>query len=289
MMAGDKMTADDDLERLVEIGLTEDVGPGDWTTLWTIPADRIVGARIVAKAAGVLAGTDAALATIRRVDPTVSAVACRRDGDALEPWDEIILLRGSARAILSAERLMLNFLQHLSGVATATQAYVNAVAGTGVRILDTRKTSPGMRTLEKGAVRAGGGTNHRFGLHDMILIKENHIRAAGGIVAAVNAIAANNTRKLKVEVEATNLEEVALALAAGVDRILFDNMTIDSLRAAVALVARSGTRTETEASGGVTLSTVREIAETGVQYISVGAITHSAPALDLSLLVDRDE
>jgi nicotinate-nucleotide pyrophosphorylase (carboxylating) len=182
----------------------------------------------------------------------------------------------------------LNFLQRLSGVATLTQRYVQAVAGTGTRILDTRKTTPGLRALEKAAVRAGGGHNHRFGLFDMVMIKENHIAAAGGIAAAVEAVRTRNDRGLGVEVEVTDREELREALAAGVDRVLLDNMTAPELAAAVEMVrGHDGPRPETEASGGVSLDTVRAIASTGVDFISVGALTHSAPALDLSLLIDR--
>jgi nicotinate-nucleotide pyrophosphorylase (carboxylating) len=204
----------------------------------------------------------------------------------VEPGDEVLRVAGRARGILTGERLALNFLQRLSGVATVTRRYVDAVAGTRARILDTRKTTPGMRALEKAAVRAGGGENHRFGLHDMILIKENHVAAAGGITAAVRAVGAANERHLRVEVETRDLDEVREALEAGVDRILFDHMVPELLRQAVSLVTESGQPVETEASGEITLETVGEVARTGVDFISVGAITHSAPALDLSLLIE---
>jgi nicotinate-nucleotide pyrophosphorylase (carboxylating) len=191
---------------------------------------------------------------------------------------------GSARSILTAERTALNFLQQLSGVATATRRYVQAIEGTAARVIDTRKTTPGMRLLEKAAVVAGGGANHRVGLYDMVMIKDNHIAAAGGIMGAVEAVRVRNTRGLRVEIETTTLAEVGEALAARVDRVMFDNMDPATMRQAVALAAAAGERRpETEASGGITLETIRAFAETGVDFISVGALTHSAPALDLSL------
>lgn len=271
---------------LIAAALAEDLGSGDWTSLWTIPAGARAQARIVAKAPGVLAGVDVAREVFATVDASVAVELLRRDGDAVAPGEEVARLVGSARSILGAERVALNFLQRLSGVATLTRAYVDRVSGTGARILDTRKTTPGMRLLEKAAVRAGGGTNHRIGLFDMVLIKENHVAAAGGIAAAVEAVRRQNERGLRVEIETRDLAEVDEALRAGVDVILLDNMTLDVLRDAVRRVAASGTPTQTEASGGVNLETVRAIAETGVDLISVGALTHSAPALDLSLLVE---
>ncbi len=274
------------LIRLVEAGLAEDIGPGDRTSEWTIDAGRTVGARVLAKEAGVVAGLAPARLAFARVDPEVEFVAHVVDGQSVEAGTGIIRLSGRARSILAAERLALNFLQHLSGIATLTRAYVDAVAGTGARILDTRKTTPGLRALEKAAVLAGGGTNHRFGLYDMVLIKENHIRSAGGIESAVRSVRARNLERLRVEVEATTRAEVEEALGAGVDRILLDNMSPEALRESVRIVRESGLPTETEASGGVTLGTVRAIADTGVDFISIGAITHSARALDLSLLVD---
>jgi len=207
-----------------------------------------------------------------------------RDGDPVRPGDVVLRAHGAAGSILTAERTALNFLQQLSGVATATRRYVDAVAGTGARVIDTRKTTPGMRMLEKAAVRAGGGANHRVGLHDMVLIKDNHIAAAGGITAAVTAVRRHNRAGLKVEVETTTPEEVEEALAVGADRIMFDNMPVPLLARMVERVHAAGAgRPETEASGGITLETIRAVAETGVDFISVGALTHSAPALDLSL------
>jgi nicotinate-nucleotide pyrophosphorylase (carboxylating) len=274
-------------EVLIRAALAEDVGAGDWTTLWTVPEGRAVAARIVAKADGVLAGVPIAEAVFAAVDPSLELIRQQDDATPVTRGVEVLTLRGSARSILTGERVALNFLQRLSGVATLTRRYVDAVAGTGAVILDTRKTTPGMRALEKDAVRAGGGSNHRFGLHDMVLVKENHIVAAGGITAAVGAVRQQNRLGLRVEVETTRPAEIEEALAAGVDRILFDNMTVAELRAAVEQVRRSSApETETEASGGVELRTVAGIAATGVDFISVGALTHSASALDLSLLVE---
>ena len=276
------------IPELVRAALAEDVGDGDRTTLWSVPADRHASARIVAKGTGVLSGIPVAREVFRQVDPEIDARPVRSSGDAVAPGDTVLELSGPARGILTGERVALNFLQRLSGVATLTAAYVGAVEGTGARILDTRKTTPGLRALERAAVRDGGGTNHRFGLFDMVLIKENHIAAAGGIIAAVEAVRVRNEAGIAVEVETTDLAEVEEALAAGVDRILLDNMSVAEMAAAVERVRAAGPdRPETEASGGVTLETVRAIAGTGVEFVSVGALTHSAPALDLSLLVDR--
>ncbi len=269
---------------LIQAALDEDVGPGDFTTLWTVPEGRRAEARIVAKAHGVVAGSEVAAESFRRVDPTLEIEIAAPDGTPVKPGDLAMRVAGPARSILTAERTALNFLQRLSGVATVTRRYVKAVEGTGARVIDTRKTTPGMRTLEKRAVVAGGGTNHRHGLHDMVMIKDNHIAAAGGITAAVAAVRARNERGLRVEVETTSLDEVREALAAGVDRIMFDNMPPALMRDAVDLVgAHRGPRPETEASGGITLDSIRAAAETGVDFVSVGALTHSAPALDLSL------
>ncbi len=285
-----RATADDLLSgelsprALIDAALAEDVGAGDWTTLWTVPESRRAEAEIVAKAEGVVAGVDVAVATFLRVDPSLEVEVAAPDGTAVATGDAVLRVRGAARSILTGERVALNLLQRLSGVATVTRRYVEAVAGTGARVIDTRKTTPGMRRLEKRAVVSGGGANHRVGLHDMVLIKDNHIAAAGGISAAVAAVRAANHAGLKVEVETTTLGEVAEALACGVDRIMFDNMPVPLLRRAVSLVGVAGPGgPETEASGGITLETIRAVAETGVELISVGALTHSAPSLDLSL------
>jgi nicotinate-nucleotide pyrophosphorylase (carboxylating) len=278
------MTGHFRLADLVRVALAEDVGSGDWTTQWTVPAEKHAQGEVVAKAAGVVAGLDAAVETFRQVDAELRIELLCANGDAVSVGDTVLRVNGSARGIFTAERVSLNLLQRLSGVATLTRAYVDAVKGTGARVIDTRKTTPGMRALEKAAVRAGGGANHRFGLDDMVLIKENHIAAAGGIGAAVEAVHRANSRGLPVEVETTDLEEVEEALSLRVDRIMFDNMPVPLLRDAVARVrSHPGHHPETEASGGITLETIRAVGETGVDFISVGALTHSVPALDLSL------
>ena len=281
------MTLDDWTLRLVTAAPHEDVRDGDRTTLWTVPAGTIASARIVAKAAGVLAGVEVAREVFRQVDESLTFTAEAEDGAAVEPGQVIVRLQGPAAAVLSGERVALNFLQRLSGVATLTRSYVECVAGTGVQILDTRKTTPGLRMLEKAAVRAGGGTNHRTGLFDMVLIKENHIAAAGGIAAAVAAVREQNREGLRVEVEVRDVEELREALAAGVDVVLLDNMDPPRLREAVAVARDVDPAVLLEASGGIDLNTVRDVALTGVDMISVGALTHSAAALDLSLLIDR--
>jgi nicotinate-nucleotide pyrophosphorylase (carboxylating) len=260
--------------------LAEDVGHGDVTSAATVPDNAMARALITQKAPGVVFGLDVAEETFRMLDPESTLHRLTAEGE----WRDggpVLEIQGSARAILTAERTALNFLQRLSGVATLTARCVRAVEGTGARILDTRKTTPGLRALEKAAVAAGGGTNHRAGLYDAILIKENHATLAGGVGKAVR-LAHERAPELPLEVECRTLAEVDEALAAEAGRILLDNMDVDELRAAVAHVAG---RAELEASGGVTLQTLREIAGTGVQFVSVGALTHSAPALDLSLLL----
>ncbi len=261
--------------------LAEDVGDGDVTTAATVPEGARARAVITQKAPGVVFGIDVAEETFRALDPGV-AFARLADEGRWRDGGPVLAIEGSSRAILTAERTALNFLQRLSGIATLTARYVEAVAGTGAQILDTRKTTPGLRALEKAAVAAGGGTNHRAGLYDAILIKENHAALAGGVGPAVCAALAL-APGLPLEVECRSLGEVDEALEAGARRILLDNMTVEQLRAEVERVAG---RAELEASGGVTLETVREIARTGVQFISVGALTHSPPALDLSLLLE---
>ncbi len=272
-----------DLIALTARALAEDVGAGDVTSAATVPADARARGLITQKAPGVVFGLEAAELVFGSLDPDVR---CRRL-TAEGVWREsgpVLSVEGPARAILTAERTALNFLQRLSGVATLTARCVQAVEGTGARILDTRKTTPGLRALEKAAVAAGGGTNHRLGLYDAILIKENHAALAGGVGEAVRRARAY-APGLPLEVECRTLAEVDEALGAGGAggiRILLDNMTVDQLGAAARHVAG---RAELEASGGVTLETLREIASTGVQFVSVGALTHSAPALDLSLLL----
>ncbi len=269
-----------ELDQTVARALAEDLGDGDVTTAATVPEDARASALITQKAPGVVFGLGAAERTFRALDPVVEAVRLVDEGVWRERGD-VLQLEGRASALLSAERTALNFLQRLSGVATMAARCVAAIDGTGARILDTRKTTPGLRTLEKAAVAAGGATNHRAGLYDAVLIKENHATIAGGVGRAV-ALAHERAPGLAIEVECRNLEEVDEALAAGAPRILLDNMTTDELRAAVRHV---GGRAELEASGGVTLETLRAVASTGVDFVSVGALTHSAPALDLSLIL----
>jgi nicotinate-nucleotide pyrophosphorylase (carboxylating) len=270
------------LQEIVRAALAEDVGSGDATTLSTVDVAARARATITQKAPGVVFGFDAAQETFAQLDPATAFERLSPEGVWQAPGTQVLRIEGSARALLSGERTALNLLQRLSGVATTTARYVKAVEGTGVRILDTRKTTPGLRDLEKAAVRAGGGTNHRTGLYDAILIKENHIAAAGGIAAAVER-ARSAYPDLPLEVEVRNEDEIAQALAVGAPRLLLDNMDAARLRAAVEQVAG---RAELEASGGITLETVRDHAVDGLHFISVGALTHSAPALDLSLILE---
>jgi nicotinate-nucleotide pyrophosphorylase (carboxylating) len=270
------------VEELIEHALAEDVGAGDVTTDALVPAGARARARIVQKAPGTIAGLRVAEAVFRHVDPGLRWHPHVAEGE----WSEgglVAEVAGAAAAILRGERVALNFLGRLSGVATLTARYVRAVDGTGVRILDTRKTTPGLRTLEKQAVKVGGGENHRAGLFDAMLVKENHIAAAGGVRAAAERALAAASDGMLVEVECTSLADVEEAVAAGVTRLLLDNMGDEEMAAAVRRVAG---RAELEASGGITLDTVRAVAETGVDFISVGALTHSAPALDLSLQLE---
>ncbi|MER3410050.1 MAG: nicotinate-nucleotide diphosphorylase (carboxylating) [Thermoleophilia bacterium] len=271
-----------DLDRVVREALAEDLGSGDVTSQGVIEAQSRCRAQIVAKEGGVICGLPAAEAVFRALDPEVDFRALVQDGDLVRASPAAVAeVEGPSRAVLAGERTALNLLCRLSGIATVTRRFVEAVEGTGAVILDTRKTTPGLRALEKYAVLCGGGRNHRFGLDDGILIKDNHIRLAGGIRAAVERMRRAGT-DLPIEVEAEDLDDVVEALEAGADAILLDNMSLDELRRAVAL-ARG--RAKLEASGGVSLDTVRAIAKTGVDFISVGALTHSAPALDLSLEV----
>ena len=270
------------MQDLIERALAEDLGSGDITTQAVVPAEARALARIEQKQPGVVAGLAVAQAVFERADPALRWTPRCAEGEwrAAGPVAEI---EGAAASILGAERVALNFLGRLSGVATLTATYVRAVDGTGVRILDTRKTTPGLRALEKDAVRAGGGTSHRNGLYDAILVKENHSALAGGVGAASASARAKAPAGGMVEVACATLDAVGAAVEACVARIRLDNMDHAELRRAVELVAG---RAELEASGGITLDTIRRVAETGVDFISVGALTHSAPALDFSLLLD---
>ncbi|HEX6065294.1 MAG TPA: carboxylating nicotinate-nucleotide diphosphorylase [Longimicrobiales bacterium] len=278
------LVSDDEL-RLIDIALAEDKGAGDWTTRWVVPARTRAHARIVAKAEGVIAGLSIASAVFMRLDPRVEITSAVSDGGSVREGELVCTIRGPARTILTGERTALNFLQRLSGIATLTHRFVAAVAGTEAKILDTRKTTPGWRGLEKAAVKAGGGENHRFGLFDMVLIKENHIAIAGGVAEALKRVRDANTKGLRVEIEARNKDELRAALDAGCDMVLLDNMDVQAIRECVRVVKQRAPQVQTEASGNMTLERVRAVAETGVDYISVGALTHSAVALDLSLLM----
>ena len=268
------------IDKIVQDALNEDIGSGDITTIITVPANATATANFVAKATGIVAGIDIAKAAFASLDPTVVFDARLKDSSTFNSGDIIATVSGNARAILSAERVALNFLQRTCGIATLTSKYVSLVAHTKARIVDTRKTTPGLRLIEKYAVTIGGGSNHRFNLSDGILIKDNHIAAAGGVAAAVSAAKKYAPHTLKIEVEVTTINQLDEAITAGADAVLLDNMAFDMLKQAVE--AASG-RVTTEASGGVNEATVSAIADTGVDLISVGALTHSAPALDISL------
>lgn len=273
---------------MVRLALTEDVGGGDATTDALVDAAARARARIVAKQEGVIAGSGVAALAFRELDPGVKVTWAVPEGGAVKRGDRVAEIEGKARAILTAERVALNFLQRLSGIATMTRAFVKAVEGTGVAILDTRKTTPGLRVLEKFAVLAGGGENHRFGLFDGILVKENHVLAAGGLRQAIErALEAGRAKKIPVVVEVRTVEEAEEAARSGVDRILLDNFTPSKITDVLKRVPRGKKSPLLEVSGGVRLQNVRDFALPGVSYISIGALTHSAPALDLSLLVDE--
>jgi nicotinate-nucleotide pyrophosphorylase (carboxylating) len=269
------------VEPLVRMALEEDLGrAGDITSQLTIPADAIATARLVARKPGRIAGLICAEAAFRLADPSLTFAVARPDGSDAAAGDVLATVSGPARSILTAERVALNFLGPLSGTATATAALVQAVAGTKARIVCTRKTIPGLRSLQKYAVRCGGGFNHRFGLDDAAMVKDNHVQAAGGIGPAVARLRAGLGHMVKIEMEVDRLEQLEEALALGVDTILLDNMSHEMLHRAVTITKG---RAVLEASGNVTLATVRAIAETGVDYISSGALTHSAPNLDIGL------
>lgn len=269
------------LKELIVKALAEDLGSGDVTSEATIRPESVSVAAMLAKQDLVLAGIDVAREVFRHLDPDIRFTSFAKDGDRVNAGTEIAKLSGNTRALLAGERTALNLLQHLSGIATLTAKYVEALKGLKAGVLDTRKTLPGLRQLEKYAVRMGGGRNHRMGLYDMILIKDNHIKAAGGVTKAIES-ARNKAGELKVEVETSNLDDVRAALAAQADIIMLDNMPVDMMREAVKLIAG---RALVEASGNVTLETVRQIAETGVDLVSSGSLTHSAPAADISMKI----
>ena len=268
------------IDRFLTEALSEDIGTGDITTMCCIPGDAVSSGVFSDKQSGIFCGMDILKRVFRLVDPAVTIIPMLSDGDAVEKGQSIAKISGPSRSVLSGERVALNIIQHMSGIATATRKAVESVKGTGAVIVDTRKSTPGMRVLEKYAVKAGGGNNHRFNLADGILIKDNHIVAAGGITAAIEAVRRNAPHTLRIEVEAETLQQVQECLDAGADIIMLDNMTVPQMAEAVKLIAG---RAITEASGNMGERDLREVAETGVNYISIGALTHSVAALDISL------
>ena len=273
----------DSIKTLVDYALKEDIGTGDITTNSLIPLDLQAKATMVAKSAGVIAGLAVAEYIFRSLSPEITWKTFINDGDKVAKGDLILEISGSYRALLTGERLALNFMQRMSGIATMTASCVNAVADYKTKILDTRKTVPGLRLLDKYAVMIGGGTNHRIGLYDMVLIKDNHIKIAGGITRAVEQIKKSIPDGIQIEVETTTLPEVKEALAAGVDIIMLDNMTTKSMEESVKII--SG-RAKVEASGNMTLDRLKEVAATGVDFISIGALTHSVTAFDISMNIE---
>ncbi|MDE5646738.1 MAG: carboxylating nicotinate-nucleotide diphosphorylase [Muribaculaceae bacterium] len=270
------------VDELLDLAFAEDIGDGDHTTLSTIPADEMGRQRLVVKEEGILAGVEVAAKVFEKLDPSLKMTVMIPDGTHVRPGDIAFTVEGPVRSLLIAERTMLNIMQRMSGIATTTARYQQRLEGLHTKVLDTRKTTPGMRMLEKEAVKIGGGCNHRIGLFDMILIKDNHVDFAGGIIPAVERARAYCREKgldLKVEVETRNPREIDEALQAGADRIMLDNFTVEATREAVKQIAG---RAETESSGGITIDNLREYGECGVDYISVGALTHSVKGLDMS-------
>jgi nicotinate-nucleotide pyrophosphorylase (carboxylating) len=278
------------LDEVIKQAIKEDIGDGDHTSLAIFGPEVIGKARLLVKERGILAGIPVALKVFERLDPSLKTTVYINDGEEITTGDIAFEVRGSILSILSAERLVLNFMQRLSGIATLTHEIVNQLSGLKTKVLDTRKTTPGLRELEKYAVRVGGGSNHRMGLYDMILIKDNHVDFAKGVVNAIESVhkyLKTNDKKLKIEIEVRNFEELLDVIAYGrVDRIMLDNFLVEDVHSAVQLVAG---RFETEASGGIRKNNVREYAETGVDYISIGAFTHNFRSLDMSLKAVRKE
>ena len=270
-------------DRLIDLAFAEDIGDGDHTTLCCIPPTAVSESKLLIKEEGIFAGEEIARQVFHRFDPSLEVEVYIHDGAHVHPGDIVMSVRGKIQSLLQTERLMLNILQRMSGIATMTHRYVERIEGTGAHVLDTRKTTPGMRMLEKQAVKIGGGVNHRIGLFDMILLKDNHIDFAGGIEAAITRChhyLEEKGKDLKIEIEVRNMEELHEVLrVGGVDRIMLDNFTPDETRQAVALIDH---KYETESSGGITFDTIRQYAECGVDYISVGALTHSVKGLDMS-------
>ena len=274
----------DELEdRLIDLAFAEDIGDGDHTTLCCIPEDAMGKSHLLIKEDGILAGVEVAKRVFARFDPTLEVEVLIGDGANVKKGDVAMVVSGKVRSLLQTERLMLNIMQRMSGIATMTHKYVERLKGTRTHVLDTRKTTPGMRILEKQAVKIGGGMNHRIGLFDMILLKDNHVDFAGGIKNAIDRChkyLKENSLDLKIEIEVRNFNEIQQVLdCGGVDRIMFDNFSVDDTRTAVEMIAG---RYETESSGGITFDTIRQYAECGVDFISVGALTHSVKGLDMS-------
>ena len=278
-------TTDQLIDDLLTLAFAEDIGDGDATTLSTIPADAVGRQQLIVKEEGILAGVDIARKVFEKFDPSLKMTVFIQDGTHVRPGDIAFVVEGPVRSLLQTERTMLNIMQRMSGIATTTDKYQKELEGTGARVLDTRKTTPGMRMLEKEAVKIGGGTNHRIGLFAMILIKDNHTDFAGGIpqaVAQAKAWCRAKGRDLRIEQEVRNTEEIKQAIAAGVDRIMLDNFTPERTREAVQLIRREAPGVEIESSGGITFDTLRQYGECGVDFISVGALTHSVRGLDMS-------
>lgn len=276
-------TVDELIDTLIDLAFAEDIGDGDHTTLCCIPDDAMGKSRLLIKEAGVLAGVEVAKEIFHRFDPTMKVEVFIEDGTEVKPGDVAMVVEGKIQSLLQTERLMLNVMQRMSGIATMTRRYVKQLEGTRTRVLDTRKTTPGLRMLEKAAVKIGGGVNHRIGLFDMILLKDNHVDFAGGIDKAIlraKEYCKAKGKDLKIEIEVRNFDELNQVLAiGGVDRIMLDNFTPENTRKAVEII---GGRYETESSGGITFDTLRDYAECGVDFISVGALTHSVKGLDMS-------
>lgn len=278
------MLSVDQLEdKLIDLAFSEDIGDGDHTTLCCIPEDAMGKSHLLIKENGVLAGVEVAKRVFNRFDPTMQVEVLMQDGTDVKVGDIAMIVTGKVRSLLQTERLMLNIMQRMSGIATQTRKYVKLLEGTNTRVLDTRKTTPGLRMLEKQAVKIGGGTNHRIGLFDMILLKDNHVDFAGGIANAINRChdyLEKNQLDLKIEIEVRNFDELQQVLdCGGVDRIMLDNFTVADTKKAVDIIAG---RYETESSGGITFDTIRSYAEQGVDFVSVGALTHSVKGLDMS-------
>jgi nicotinate-nucleotide pyrophosphorylase (carboxylating) len=278
-----KLINSKELNRIIKYALREDIGPKDLTTVSVISKSQNAIAYVIAKENGIICGLKVAKKIFQHCDPKIKWKAFIKDGNEVEAGDKIVKMKGNLRTLLICERTALNFLQRMSGISTITKKYVDEISLTKTKLLDTRKTAPGLRMLDKYAVKIGGGTNHRFGLYDMVLIKDNHIKAAGSITKAVQQVRKKNKKKFVVEVEVDSIGELKEALSNDVDIIMLDNMDVDEMKHAVQLIDG---KVKTEASGKITLENIRKVAETGVDFISVGALTHSVKALDISMEIE---